>query len=144
MGDGEASGALKGGDAARLIGVRAGAQARVDVGDSRGAPSLRGRIEIGVEHAGLAPELELEPDAFANLKGRRSEALDELACGHAEQAAAQLLGRRRRARSRRCGLLRTAGAGGQEQGGRKDEDTHQATMAALAAAGKLAVGGTGS
>ncbi len=85
--------------------------------DSLGARALNRRVEIGVEHAGLAAELEFEAGTLSNLESRRAKALHELTRGHSKKAAAHLRHRPDRAWRRR--LLRIGGTGGQEQGGGK-------------------------
>lgn len=51
------------------------------------------RIEIGVEHAVAAAELELQARTFSDLKRRRSKMTDQFICGEAAQAPVGL-GRR--------------------------------------------------
>ena len=66
------------GDAGRLIDIAARRRARVDMGDASAPLPLDG-IEIGVEHAAAAAELELEAGAFADLQRRVAEMADQLA-----------------------------------------------------------------
>ena len=109
MGDGAASGSLKRADAGGAVGVAAGDQAGLDVGDALDSLTACWRIKIGIKHAGAPAELKLEADAFTDLQRRLAETLDELAGGEAEDVATDL-------RRLRCGRLRlwgrSLGAGG--------------------------------
>ena len=138
MGAGAASGALKQSDAAGLIGIGARPQPGVDMGHAFRPAALHRRIEVGVEDAAAAAELQLEAGAFPNVKCRDAEPLNQLAGGEADQIAAHmgaLLGRRRIGHRH---LLWTSGAGGEKKGRDEDQCTHGPSMAARADTGKLA------
>ena len=106
---------FEGGDAARLIGVRAGRRTRVDVRDSIDAAGIG--VEIGVEHAGTTAVLDLDAIAFAHLERRAPEMIREV--GRAEADEPSRLARHRDGRSGFLGgrLLRPGGAAGEQQGG---------------------------
>ena len=85
-------------------------------------PVLR-RIEIGIENAAAAAELQLQAGALANLKGGGTELPDQLRSGEADQPSrlrlsGLSLGRRQR------GLLRSRSAGGEQQGQGKYGTAH--------------------
>src|SRR5438270_1761489 len=104
---------LEGGDAGRLIGADAARRARIDVGDAE-RPTAARRIKIGIEHAALRAELQLEAAALTDLKLGIAEMTDELLRGQPEQAPRFGLGGRYR---HRLGLsdrlLRGCGAAGE-------------------------------
>src|SRR6185369_11302348 len=107
---------LERGDTGGLIGGNAGWQAGVDIGHALNTPGVR-RIEIRIENAAAAAELEFEAGAFPDLQCGIAEVADELGRGEAEDAAAALRARRLGNRRRgRLGRYRTDGAGGEEQG----------------------------
>src|SRR5687767_4898172 len=91
--------------------------------DALDAAAARRRIEIGVEDAAWAAELELQAAALADLERRRPEPLDQIGRGQADQLAAQL-GRWTDCHRLRQGLrlLRSGRAPGNEQAG-EDQDT---------------------
>ena len=99
------------GYAGRLIGVCAVWPARVDVRDSEHASALR--VEIGVEHAIAAAELEFETRALADLQRGRSKMADEFVRSetHDFAAHARCLYNRSRLGDRR--LLRSSHTGGE-------------------------------
>ena len=73
-------------DAGRLIGVCAVWPASVDVRYPERASALR--VEIGVEHAIAAAELELETRALADLQRGRSKMANEFVRGKTHDFAA--------------------------------------------------------
>jgi len=108
---------LERGYAGRLTDPRPGRRPRVDMGDAKLVAGRR--VEVGVEHAIIVAELELEAGAFANLQLRTTQVLDHLV----DRQAGEL---RRRAglrrdldrllhEGRRCRGPR--GAAGEEKGG---------------------------
>ena len=95
------------GDTFLRAGVIARRQARVDVGHPLPARALR--IEVSVEHAAAAPELELEAGAVADLERRLTEQLDQLARGRTNEVAVHDLRLRSdRSRGLHGGRLRCA------------------------------------
>ena len=125
MGDGAiALRATQCGDAAPLIGVDSRAQPGVGVRDPLGPASVGGRIEIGVEDAAGAAKLQLEALPLADLQGGRAQSLDEFACRHSDEVAAQLRRRPHRRRLRLRLLLRGSRAAGDEQGGESEKAAH--------------------
>ena len=86
--------------------VRAGRQARVDMGDPR-LPSGRG-IEIGVEHAGRPAELQLQAVPFADLQGRGPKRPTSSAAVRPISSEVRLSGAGAGAGLRGGGLLRRA------------------------------------
>lgn len=118
-------------DAGRLISVRTRLGARIDVGDPECAV-LRG-IEVRVEHADLAAELQLEAGTFANLKRWASEMRDQLRRSKSDQLARGRPCHRGRLGDFRLRRGARSEAGRKQQ--RKDENqaTHGATMPAPAA-----------
>ena len=103
------------GNAGRLIGIGAGRGARIDIGHAK--RSVLPRVEIGVEDAVAAAELQLDAVAFLNLKRRATEMPDQILGGEAGQArdlALRLeLGDGGRGLLDR--LLRAGGAGGEQE-----------------------------
>ena len=101
-------------DAARLVDSRAGAQAGVDVGYPLGQRGARRRVEVGVEHAVPAAELELQPDALTDLQRGGAEPLRKIARGKADQPPLRLRAqsdRRRHGQGLRIGGRNAAGKG---------------------------------
>ena len=95
------------------------------------------RVQIGIEHALAAAELELEAGAFVNLQSRRAEMTDQLLRAHAGEPS-------RFARLRDGlgglldGLLRARGATSEDQGRSEDDAAHARTMPAERPTGKVA------
>ena len=98
-------------DAGRLIGVSAVSTARVDVRHSKRASALR--VEIGVEHAIAAAELELEARALADLQRGRSKMANELVRSETHDFAAHARCRYNRSRLGDRRLLRRSHTGGE-------------------------------
>lgn len=117
MGAGSA-GILERGNAGRLIGIDAGFRPGVHVSDPERAVGRR--IEIGVEHTGLAAELQLQARTLAHLKSGAPEMAHKIRCGQTDELA------RGRSRHRswlgdlRLSLRAAGKTGGEEQG--KDKD----------------------
>jgi hypothetical protein len=83
----------------------------------------RRRIQIRIEHAGPAAELELEARAFAYLERGMAEMANELVGGESDEVSRLRgygLGRRRLLDRLRL-LLRTRSAGGKRQGERGED-----------------------
>ena len=121
-------------DAGGLIGIVARDGAGIDMRHSKDAVL---RVEIGVEHALAAAELELEASALVDLESRRSEMTDQLLRAHAGETS-----RLARLRNGLGGLfdrrLRTRGAAGEDQGRSEDDAAHARTMPAQRPRGKVA------
>lgn len=102
-------------DAGRLIRIDPGQCAGVDMGHPK-LPAAR-RIEIGVENAGPAAELELEARPLADLERRMAEMTDKLVGGETDEAARLWRYRfgRRKLLDRLRRLLRTGRASGKRQ-----------------------------
>jgi hypothetical protein len=114
MGAGATSDALKRADAGELIGVVAIGEPRVDMGDALRTTAVQRRVEVGVEHAGAAAELQLQAPSFADLQRGSAEPLHEFAGGEPKDVASDLGGGGQRGlRLRRW--CRTAGATGKDQ-----------------------------
>lgn len=99
------------GDAGRLIGVRAGREPRIDVGDAQRRTGPR-RVKIGIENTSPRAELKFQAIALAYLEGRIAEARDQLLRRKAEELS-RLVGRWR-LRDLGHWLLRAGGAGSEE------------------------------
>src|SRR5688572_9424460 len=94
------------------------------MGDALDPGALDRAVEIGVEHAAAAAELQLEADALADLERGRAELLDEFRGGEAKQAGRDLGHRRLDDRAFGRKLRRAGGAGGQQQGRGENEGAH--------------------
>ena len=138
MGAGGASGRLDRRDAERLIHVSKRPGAGVDIGDP--VRRIAARIEIGVEHALTAAELQLEAVALADLECRIAEMADKLLRSEPEKLA-------RLRRSGRLGELlldrfrlnlRAGRAGSKEQGRGEDETAHMQAMPCRSCRGNIA------
>ena len=68
------------GDAGRLIHAGAGRQPRIDMADPE--RTVVAGVKIGVEHAILPAELQLEARAFTDLERRLAEVREEIGCAH--------------------------------------------------------------
>lgn len=103
------------GNAGRLIGIGARAKPRIDVGDDKDA--VLARVQIGVEHAIIVAELELEADPLLDLESRLPKVRGQVPRRHAGETRRLAMGR-----NHLDGLLgsgrrrRPRGAGGKEKG----------------------------
>ena len=106
--------------------------------DLQGADAARG-IEIGIHHATVAAELQLQAIALADLQSRRAVAANKFLRGKADDAALLLGLGLSRVWLRTLGLLGTRGASGEKQAqGRGDYATHGVTMPADDGEGNVA------
>ena len=123
-------------NAARLINIGAGRAPRVDV--RYGVGAVLARIQIGIENAGAAAELELEAAAFANLERRATEVADKFLRSEACNPPDAPIDRNRLRHLLYRLLFRPRGAAGKKEGGGEDDAAHGPTMPAARAGGKVA------
>lgn len=129
---------FKRGDAGRLIGVCTRKRASIDIGYAEA--SGLSRVEIGVENAVAATELQLEAPALAHLQCRRAEMTDQVLRRHTNEPGRLPL-RSRNRDWRRGGrwLLGSSGAGRKQQDGRGENySAHGRRMPAAVRRGKVA------
>lgn len=116
------------GDAGRLIGICARRQPGVDISHLKDA--VLSRVEISVEHAIIASELQLEAGTFLNLQGRPTEMRGQVMGRHSGEARHLPLHRNDRRLFGRGGLFGPRGAGCEEKDRGEGEAAHGQGMPA--------------
>ena len=111
--------------------------------DPLGSRGVARRVEVGIEDAPRAAELELEAAALADLQRGGAEPLHKIGSGQSNELAA-LLWRGRHGHALRQLRLRRRWSGraaGEQQCGNGKVKAHRRMMAARTGRGKLAGGG---